>query len=87
MDADRSQQIIDALKAKGANLACPRCEFTEFDAVAESYLPIAGTGNWFASDDTIPIAVTACRRCGYMSQHALGRLLEPQEVSHAGTSE
>ena len=87
MNEARSQEIIDALKAKGSNLACPRCEFTEFDAVAESYLPIEGTGSFFSSPDKIPIVITACRRCGFLSQHALGRLLEFQEVSHAGTSE
>lgn len=76
MDSEQSKRIIDALAKKSANKPCPRCGNTDFDALAESYLPIEGTGGWLSSDVPLPIALIACRRCGFVSIHASGPLLD-----------
>lgn len=83
MTPERSKQIIEALVSKGADNPCPRCRNTDFDVLAESHLPIAGTGGWLSSDTPLPLALIACRRCGFLCVHASGPLLDslaPAEV-------
>lgn len=75
MKPERAQLVIDELKKKGAIRPCPRCDFPHFEAVAESYLPLAGTGFLFGDDKT-PVILTACKRCGFLSTHGAGRLFQ-----------
>lgn len=74
MDLKRLDEIVESLKVKNVDQPCPRCGHEEFTALAESYLPIAGTGGWFAGDVTIPVALIACKQCGWLSHHALSTL-------------
>jgi ribosomal protein S27AE len=83
--------IIEALKRVGANQPCPRCGNTEF-SVLNGYdnVLISQTidGHLFpggprAPTFSVPAALLACTRCGYLSTHALGALglLPPEEAS------
>ncbi len=88
MDQD---SIIAALKRVGANQPCPRCGNTEF-SVLNGYDNVWITqtidGNLFPGGPrgpafSVPSALLACTRCGYLSTHALGALglLPPDETS------
>lgn len=87
LTSEQKETIANTLKAKGVRLPCPRCGYAHFslldgifnqpltpgDAYTNSYMnmndpfpPLQGAG--------VPSVVTACSRCGFLSQHALGSL-------------
>lgn len=72
MDQERADRIITALEEKGVDQPCARCGHTEFDLVGEAQLPIRAADPAHA---VLPAALIACRNCGLVSYHALGRLL------------
>lgn len=68
--------IVDALSKRGADRPCPRCGH-------EVFLLEQGLGTHSlqkSSSETtlgglaIPVAITSCVRCGFLSEHALGAL-------------
>jgi ribosomal protein L37E len=72
----RKDGIIKALTDRGANLPCPRCgnnTFTLLDGYFNQVIQEDPKGIVLGGR-TIPSAVIACNRCGYLSQHALGTL-------------
>lgn len=72
---DRKQEIIKALTEKGVNKPCPRCGNAQFEVVGESIVTLQETPGTFAiGGPGIPVALVACNRCGYLTQHALGPL-------------
>ncbi|MGD1120249.1 MAG: hypothetical protein ABR886_12345 [Dehalococcoidales bacterium] len=79
---DQKDQIIKALSERGANLPCPRCgnnAFTLLDGYFNQIIQEEPQGI-VLSGRTIPSVVVACKRCGYLSQHAAGVLgLLPKE--------
>ena len=79
------EQIAEALEKAGAKLPCPRCGNSSFTLVESSAIPTLKPPNTVDFGRTIPAAVVACTRCGYLSLHAYGVLgLLPQEPKEEG---
>jgi hypothetical protein len=80
MTVEQAQDVIQALKTKGVRLPCPRCGYAHFTLLEGFFSqPISGnlaaSGTMaFSQGPTVPSVVTACGRCGFLSQHALGAL-------------
>ena len=73
---DHQDQIIKALTERGANLPCPRCgndDFTLLDGYFNQIIQEEPRGIVLGGR-TIPSIIIACKRCGFLSQHALGVL-------------
>jgi len=79
---DQKDKIIKVLTDRGAVLPCPRCgndDFTLLDGYFNQIIQDEPRGIVLGGR-TIPSIVIACKRCGYLSQHALGVLgLLPKE--------
>jgi ribosomal protein L37E len=79
---DQKDAIIKALAERGANLPCPRCgneAFTLLDGYFNQIIQEQPKGIVLGGR-TIPSIVVACKRCGFLSQHAIGVLgLLPKE--------
>jgi ribosomal protein L37E len=79
---DQKDAIIKVLSERGANLPCPRCgnnAFTLLDGYFNQVIQDEPKGIVLGGR-TIPSIVVACKRCGYLSQHAIGVLgLLPKE--------
>lgn len=78
MTSDQANEIIQALKQRGATRPCPRCGNAHF-TLLEGFFnqPLSGDPampSGLSSGPTVPSVVTACGRCGFLSQHALGVL-------------
>ena len=73
---ERKQEIVKALKKNGAVLACPRCKNDSFSLLDGYFTQAIQTqlGGVVLGGRTVPSAVLACDRCGFLSQHALGPL-------------
>jgi predicted nucleic-acid-binding Zn-ribbon protein len=67
------QELTDALVKAGATFPCPRCGNPNFALIESAALPTLGP-NTVDLGRTIPVAVVACTKCGYLSQHAYGVL-------------
>ncbi len=72
----QKEDIANILQERGATLPCPRCGRNEF-FVSDGYfvqsVQIELTGTVLGGS-SIPSIVIVCKNCGYLSQHALGRL-------------
>ena len=70
------KKIIKAMQDRGATKPCPRCgngNFTLLDGYFNQTIQMELTG-MVIGGPSVPSAVIACSRCGYLSQHALGVL-------------
>jgi predicted nucleic-acid-binding Zn-ribbon protein len=77
MDKARQEQVIIALKEKGATQPCPRCNNLEFEILGETQLQIFGRPPLFglpAPHLYAPVVLISCKRCGYIAQHSKGVL-------------
>ncbi len=87
MDQKTRDEIADRLKEKGAVLPCPRCGNVSF-FVIDGYLNPTlqdRLQGLVIGGRSIPSAIVACNRCGFLSQHALGALgLLPSEEKEKG---
>ena len=76
MTPEKKAEIIKALNDRGVMLPCPRCgnpSFTLIDGYFNEMIqPDMNTLN--IGGPTVPSVITACNKCGYISQHALGAL-------------
>jgi ribosomal protein S27AE len=71
----RQREIIAALNSHAVRQPCPRCANMQFDLIGEAVIPLQETpGVYSIGGPGIPVAVVACRRCGFISEHALGSL-------------
>jgi predicted nucleic-acid-binding Zn-ribbon protein len=81
MDKQRQEQIIIALKEKGATQPCPRCRNLEFEVIGESMVEISQEGRRRIVDTpmleipAVPVILVSCTNCGYIAHHAT-RLLD-----------
>ena len=79
---NQKDEIIKALTERGASLPCPRCgnnAFTLLDGYFNQVIQEEPKGIVLGGR-TIPSVAVACKRCGYLAQHALGVLgLLPKE--------
>jgi hypothetical protein len=87
MTPEQAREVVQALSDKGVRLPCPRCANLQFTLLEGFFnqpvsgdLTAASGAMAFSSGPTVPSVVTACSRCGFLSQHALGvlGLLPPQ---------
>ncbi len=82
LSKEEKEKIIKVLDERGAKLPCPRCgnnNFTLLDGYFNQTIQTEMKG-MVIGGPSVPSAVVACSRCGYLSQHALGALgLLPKE--------
>ena len=80
---EQKREIIKRLEERGAKLACPRCgnkAFTVLDGYFVQSIHTQLGAGVVLGGPTVPSAVIACKKCGYLVQHALGILgLLPEE--------
>lgn len=81
---EQKDKIVKALTDRGATKSCPRCgndKFTLLDGYFNQPIQTDLKG-MVLGGPSIPSAVVACNRCGFLSQHALGilGLLSKEEV-------
>ena len=80
MEKNRQEQVIVALKEKGATQPCPRCRNLEFEVIGESMLEVSRERyEWTVGDPklklpAVPVILISCTKCGYIAQHAAGLL-------------
>jgi predicted nucleic-acid-binding Zn-ribbon protein len=81
MDKNKQEQVISALKEKGAILPCPRCRNAEFEIIGEGMIRISLEGSerltsvFQPINPEVPVVLVSCTNCGYIAQHAR-RLLD-----------
>lgn len=79
MDKNRQEQVIIALKEKGALQPCPRCTHLEFEIIGESTITLNRErgipGLPGPIPPAIPVILVSCTNCGYIANHAT-RLLD-----------
>ena len=77
MDKARQEELIKLLTEKGAIEPCPRCKNPQFELVREALISLNPdmTRSW-AGTLQVPVILLACKRCGYIAQHA-ERVLHP----------
>ena len=69
------QEIVSALREKGAVRPCPRCGTENFQFVGLFKHALQDQGAGFKiGGKSIPVAALTCVNCGWMSEHALGAL-------------
>lgn len=68
--------IAKKLEDRGATLPCPRCGSTKFSIIDGLFNQTLQTtlDGFVLGGPSIPTAIVACNKCGYLSQHALGAL-------------
>jgi ribosomal protein L37E len=72
------QEITDALQKKGVTLPCSRCGSTEFgvlDGFPSSVVQM-DSEQLITEGNKMPSAGVVCNKCGNLSFHALGILLQ-----------
>jgi predicted nucleic-acid-binding Zn-ribbon protein len=74
MDQNRQEQIIIALKEKGANQPCPRCRNLEFEVIGETRVSLTDRPGVFRGYAELPLILISCKQCGYIAPHATGVL-------------
>ena len=73
---EQKNDIIGVLQNRGVTLPCPRCGTNEF-VISDGYFvqsvqtELAGT---VIGGPSIPSIAVVCKKCGFLSQHALGVL-------------
>jgi hypothetical protein len=89
MDKQRQEQVITALKEKGATHACPRCGHLAFEIIGDAGIPLSPPRGSFGSGPTpeIPsflshVAIAATSPACY----AFARLKEGDEWLRPGRS-
>jgi len=73
---EQKRRIIQQLVDRGVNSPCPRCgnrDFTVLDGYFSQSLQTHPVG-LVIGGTSVPSAVTACTRCGFLALHALGAL-------------
>ena len=76
LSPELKQTIAKRLEERGAILPCPRCgsrNFTILDGLFNNSLQTSLSG-FIIGGPSIPAAIVACNKCGFLSQHALGAL-------------
>jgi predicted nucleic-acid-binding Zn-ribbon protein len=85
MTKEEAQKVIDILLKKGVSEVCPRCNNAKFVLLQGFFMPLI-TKDLEESDinkQSVPLIVTTCDNCGYMSSHAAGALdLLPEETKN-----
>jgi ribosomal protein L37E len=74
---EQKNKIIKALSERGVVLPCPRCGNKNFNLVGgyvNSIIQTELTGGVVIGGPVIPSVIIVCDHCGFMSQHAIGKL-------------
>jgi predicted nucleic-acid-binding Zn-ribbon protein len=77
MEKNRQEEVISALKEKGATQPCPRCNNLEFEILGETKIelytpPLVPPFPVVRSQ--VPVVLISCKRCGYIAHHSKGVL-------------
>lgn len=70
------KEILEALATRQVKKNCPMCGYDTF-GIFDGYLshPVQyNTTQLSLGGEVLPTAVIICKRCGFVSQHALGTL-------------
>lgn len=73
LSEDQKRQIIEALTKAGVTRECPRCgnaQFASADALFARPLQ-PNLPNISLSGRFIPTCIVFCKRCGFVSEHAI----------------
>lgn len=76
LTSEQRQEIASILDKKGATQPCPRCGTRSFN-VLDGYFthPLSpNIGQVDLSGLSVPSVVVVCNNCGFISEHALGKL-------------
>lgn len=76
MTKEEKDKIVKVLEERLANSPCPRCAFNEFGLVDGYFVTSLqeNTQGFVIGGRSIPSVAVVCKRCGYISNHALGVL-------------
>lgn len=72
----KRKEIVAALEARGVRQPCPRCGNSSF-TLLDGYFNLTIQPNFqglVIGGPSVPVIATACNRCGFLSNHALGAL-------------
>jgi hypothetical protein len=71
----QKEEISRALEGVGATLPCGRCGNKQFSLLDGFFShPVQSGPNLVLGGTTVPVVVTVCTRCGFISQHAAALL-------------
>lgn len=74
---EQKDKIVKALLDHRAVLPCPRCGNNNFNLIGgyvNSIIQTELTGGMVIGGPVVPSVIIVCDRCGFMSQHAIGKL-------------
>ena len=76
LSQEQKNAIIAALEKAGARAPCPRCGNAAFTLLGGYFVHHLqfGLPDFSFANPSVPTAVVACNRCGFLAQHALGAL-------------
>ncbi|MFB2803572.1 hypothetical protein [Shewanella seohaensis] len=76
------EKIVNKLNDLCSEQPCPRCGFTDFDFVGVSRISVNTDADIKHLNKSMPVIITACRKCAYIAQHAMLPLnLKPDDDS------
>lgn len=67
MNNKDKNRVIDALKEKGVDFPCPRCDGFDFEIVDQTNIILQ-------EKKIMPSAIIVCSDCGFVTFHSLGVL-------------
>lgn len=82
LSQEQQKKIIEALDERGAILPCPRCGNKSFELLNGyfNHTLQAELKGIVIGGPSVPTIIVVCKKCGYLSQHAIGTLgLLPKE--------
>ncbi len=75
MDRTYKEEIAKKLSEKGVNKPCPRCNSLNFEVIGQTFLWLNDDPQILnISGPSIPSAIIACSRCGFITLHAISAL-------------
>lgn len=79
-----NSDVIQALKDKGVDQACPRCGGRAFEVLDTTNIGIEhGKRGFYQTEQVLPVAIIVCTNCGFVALHSLGVLgLAPKGINH-----
>lgn len=74
--ADIQKAIVQKLEERGAKMPCPRCGNNDFTLLGGYFAHVIQSDlmNLQLTGAPVPTIVTACKKCGFLSEHAIGAL-------------
>jgi len=71
----KHQKVIAALMERGVDQPCPRCGGRAFEVLDTTNIGIEqGKRGFYQTEQILPVAITACKKCGFIALHSMGAL-------------